>query len=805
MVSVTHVGQKVQSYGGRLYLYYLGAGVAPLILALLTFLSLALYRAPAYVIALVAGGYALGTVPIVGMRLWRSRRAIGSPAARPHSVGNLGARAAWVPPSPEPSIGRSRELLLVAGYLKRHGCHRPRAVIITGPPGAGKTSLAAQAALRSSRTHPDGQVFVQYDDRLESTEAAGRKVLRDLIENLQTTPQELPSSLDGLAEAFGSATANLRLVIIADGIRQPELAQAILRAGPKCLIFFTSEKLSLRSGQAYEVKLPALAVSDALALLETRVGAERIAGEKIDAEKIVKAAELNPLAIALIGSFIAEGPYWSLALAYDHLAQRMQSQRSQTAGATNSIGLETALEISYERLTEDERTALSLLALLDTPIFPAWKLTTLLDTQPSVASNIIEGLLRAGLVERVSYDATGVQLFRAQQQILNYAQRKLTQNTDQRYREERRAKLSTAQRERARADLSRSTVGAILLTQEAGNFQEALAKARDAIALARDRQDRSSESLTLAALAEIQVELGYTGEADELAETSRQIGGQDSQPRALRVLGKVRRRWRHLEAAEKYLREGLQLAQSNSDTPEVTRILRELTAVQAEGADLEPALKTAEQAVESALGQPEKMPLLIAGCRWSKGRVLLRLGHLDEAESTLSQAYADAVTSGQRMWQAWIAHEQGRLELRLGQHRQAYEYAEKGLNLFATMQHRYGVAYCRKLLGEIFSEDRRPDDASRALDEALDTFQNCGDPWIEAETARIVALVRASQDKSLDAVRLLDNAATTFAVLDDFPSLGKVERERAARMRRYALDELNAMQTRVGVRRPAPR
>ena len=579
-----------------------------------------------------------------------------------------------------------------------------------------------------------------------------------------------------------------------------------MSAGKKCLIFFTTEHLTLPIDHALVIDLAAFTISDALAVLETKVGADWIAEEPEAAEKIVKAAGLNPLAIRLIGSSIAEGPYWSLALAYDRLMDQMKILDNYRPGdiAEPNTGLSIALEICYERLAEDERTAVSLLALLDTPVFSAWMLAALVGTQPGTASKIIDGLLRAALLERVSVDATGVQLFRARQQVLNYAERKLLANTDQGYRDERRSSLARAREERRRTDISRSMVGAILLTQEVGDLNSALAKARDAIALARDQKDLPSEALALTALAEIQAELGYTGEADELAETARRMGGQDSQPRALRALGKVRRRWRQLEAAEKYLKEGLQAAESNNDLPEVTRILRELAAAQAEGQDLEVALRTAHLAIESASRQPDTMSVLIAGARWVKGRVLLRLKRYEDSEETLSHALSDALYSGQRIWQAWIYHELGRVELERERAIQAQRHANAALNLFAGMRHRYGVAYCRKLLGEIYLAEGRLYHAARALDEALDTFQNCGDPWIEAEGSRMLAKVRASQDRSRDAVRLLDNAAATFAGLDDLSSLGKVKEERAANKRQRARYQWRMLRSRVGIRPSSP-
>src|SRR6266496_695649 len=802
MMSFTESSREHLGGRWRVHLRYLRMGGPPLLLAGLSLVALALFHASLRIIGIVVAGYVAGVLPLAVPKIWRSRWVAGSRRSVPSPIRTIPRRAPWVPVLTEPPIGRSRELHLIEEFLRSRGGVRPQTIVIKGPPGAGKTSIAAYAALQAAEMYPDDQVFVQFDARFEKSRVA-KAVLTSLIADLQGLDEEIPASIEGLEKTFASITENQSLIVIADGISQPELAHTIMSAGRRCLIFFTAERLTLSTDRALVVDVEGLSISDALKILENRVGSDRVTEEPEAAKEIVKAAALNPLAIRLIGSSIAEGPYWSLALANERLIEKIQIFGNYCPGdiASTEIGLSVALEICYDRLAEDERKAVSLLALLDNPIFSAWMLAALLGSSSNTASNIIDGLLRAGLLERVSADATGVQLLRARQQVRNYAERKLLAETDQSYRDERCARLFKVQEERHRADVSRSTVGAILLTHEVGDFNSALAKARDSIALARDQKDQPSEALALAALAEIQAELGYTGEADELAETARQIGGQDSQPRALRVLGKVRRRWRQLEAAEKYLHEGLQLAESNFDSPEVTRILRELAAVQAEGSTPETALQTAHKATESASRQNDTMSLLIAGTRWAEGRALLRLHRYEASEEALSHALRDAFHSGQRMWQAWIYHELGRVQLERGNIVQAQHKANSALNLFAGMRHRYGGAYCRKLLGEIYFTDGRLNHAARVLDEALDTFQNCGDPWIEAETSRMLAKVRVSQDRSRDALRLLDNAAATFADLDDLLSLSRVQIERAASKRQQARTEWRTIRSRVGLHR----
>jgi tetratricopeptide (TPR) repeat protein len=775
----SHVGQHYQVSRARIYL---GKTGAPLLLPVLSLLALLVVKAPWWAVGTVLAGYLGGILPLLALQLRDRHRRYWHATSMPLSGRDPGSSVPWAAASSEAIIGRYRELQVIGSFLERRGgATRPPTVIIKGAPGTGKASLAAQAALRVSEAYPDGQIFVQFDARLEPTQAA-QAALGGLVADLRGSKNILPYSYEELERAFIAATLDKSLIIIADGITDPRLTRSLMKAGPDCLIFITTERLAGSTDHAMEVQLKALDRSDALQVLAARIGQERIKEEQGAAEKIIIAAGLNPLAIRLVGTAIAESPYWSLGVAYERIIQRTRVglDSGEQGSQPQSDALSVALEICYNRLAEDARTAVSLLALLETPVFAPWMLAALLEARPEPSLMIIDSLLRAGLLERVSSDATGVPLFRVRQQVLNFAERKLLASSDKHYREEHRARLAQAREKRHGAELSRSATGAILLIQESGDFTTALAQARDAIALARDKADRPREALALAALAEIQAELGYTGEADELAEGALHIGGRDSRPRALRVLGKVRRRWRQLDAADKYLREALQLADDNHDSPEKVRILRELAAVQAEGPDRQAALRTAEEAIEEAQFHQDTMPLLMAGARWVEGRILRRLGRYEQSAHQLKLALQDSVLSRQRMWQAWIERELGLAEFERGNLPLAQVHAHNSLDLFAEMRHRYGVAYCRLLLGQIYLADQHLNNASRMLTEAYDTFQNCGDPWIEAEASRMLAKVRAQQDQSRAANRLLDNAAATFSDLADLSSLDRVRRDRAA-------------------------
>jgi tetratricopeptide (TPR) repeat protein len=94
--------------------------------------------------------------------------------------------------------------------------------------------------------------------------------------------------------------------------------------------------------------------------------------------------------------------------------------------------------------------------------------------------------------------------------------------------------------------------------------------------------------------------------------------------------------------------------------------------------------------------------------------------------------------------------------------------------MFRDMRHRYGVAHCRLLIGEAYCKEGRMEDAALLLEDALETFQNCGDPWISAVTTEVLAVTQLSQGQTADAIGLLEKAYRNFDQLGDQESCHRV-------------------------------
>jgi tetratricopeptide (TPR) repeat protein len=142
-------------------------------------------------------------------------------------------------------------------------------------------------------------------------------------------------------------------------------------------------------------------------------------------------------------------------------------------------------------------------------------------------------------------------------------------------------------------------------------------------------------------------------------------------------------------------------------------------------------------------------------------------GDFGGAENVLLEAAQISKDQGQRLWTAWLGQGLGRVALRAGDPIGSRERSLRALELFSQMRHRYGAAHCRLLLGEAYLEEYRPDDAASFLEDALETFQSCGDPWIAGATLKLLAQSKRDRSQTDEAIHLFEAAGQIFSDVGD--------------------------------------
>jgi hypothetical protein len=187
----------------------------------------------------------LGIEP--GPELQARQRAVLAGLPEPDRVrsGPGSARPDWtvqcqLPAEADRLVGRSEPVNRLTRLL---GPDRPAAgvpvVVISGPSGVGKSTLALHLAHRLRASYPDGQWYVALGGATaEPTEPTG--VLADLLRGSGTPDPAIPDHLQGRAAAYRSRLADRRVLVILDDAGDLDQVRPLIPGTPGCAVIVTS-------------------------------------------------------------------------------------------------------------------------------------------------------------------------------------------------------------------------------------------------------------------------------------------------------------------------------------------------------------------------------------------------------------------------------------------------------------------------------------------------------------------------------------------------------------------------------------
>ena len=731
---------------------------------------------------------------------WYSRR---WPPSSPRSSPVELLRPTLSPPAQLPPlplfVGRGEALehaLAVLRTERRRTRRRPRIVLVTGHPGIGKTAFAVRLAHAVAGECSGGSLFARISDDSVLPGSTGDEPLTYIDEFISGLKFARGTDVVG-RPTLRELTERKKVLFVVDDVRDESQLEPLLNVAPGCIVIATSRSNLARIPWTLEERLGPLTETEAVDLLTVMLGADgvdRVAERSGTADEVVRAAGKYPLAVRMAGIALANAPYSSLSSALERI-YRLQPREV--------IEPSDGLDVSYALLADEERTAIDVIGALEGRILAPWMLAALMDATGAIyddesALRILDALVRVRFLERFSTDSAGVPLFRVHDLIMDYAQRRAARLGPDHVAACRQS-LDQTRSSRRHGGLERSVVQGALDAMGRGEFDKALRLARESVSLGRENRDPTIEATGLITLAEIQAELGGTRQAEELVHAAQGVNGGEPSAQALRCTGKIDRRLRRLDQAVDVLQQAVHVAITARDDYETVHALRELAVVHAESGRPTQGREALGRAAEIARSHGDDGDGLLPGLLWAFGRVYRRAGNFDEALDALAEADRIARQTGSRLWGAWICYENGRTRLERGAAAEASDDASTAFRLFMGMRHEYGAAYCESLLGEVMlASGQESTDAARILDHALTTFQGCGDPWIEAETALITASVRVDQGLRREAARLLELAAARFEDLGDHEHAAAVRSQHTTKFWTHRRDSEHAL---IGHRR----
>ncbi|WIY05261.1 BTAD domain-containing putative transcriptional regulator [Amycolatopsis mongoliensis] len=235
---------------------------------------------------------------------------------------------------------------------------------VEGMGGIGKTTLAVHFAHEIAGRFPGGQVYLNLRGYGPGEPVEPSAALEAMLTALGVPCEAIPGDLDGRAASWRTHSAGRRLLVLLDNANRTEQVRPLL-PGPGCLVVITSRwqlRALVATHGARRIALEELGEEDAVELLASAIGLDRVARDPAAAERFVRYCGGLPLAIRILAVRAAQFPDLALDEFVDSLETDLLGSFDLADGEGTNI--RSVFSYSYQAL---EPPAARLLRLLGLP------------------------------------------------------------------------------------------------------------------------------------------------------------------------------------------------------------------------------------------------------------------------------------------------------------------------------------------------------------------------------------------------------------------------------------------------------
>lgn len=268
-------------------------------------------------------------------------------------------------------------------------------VVLHGPPGIGKTSLAVAAGHRLSPDFAGGQLFVDLQGAAPDGPVDPAEALAGMLRSLGVPDSRVPVSPAERGGLFRTLTRDRPLLVVLDNAANEAQVRPLLPAGRGCLALVTCRRPLTGLAGAVRQPLDLLDPAAGRLLLAAIVGADRIAAEPAAADQLVKLCGRLPLAVRIAGNRLASRPQWSVGWLVDLLRDQRRRLTVLTAG---DLGVRSAFEVSYRQLDPMTARVFRRASLIPGTDFEPALVAAVAGTDEETAAAALEELVEAGVL-----------------------------------------------------------------------------------------------------------------------------------------------------------------------------------------------------------------------------------------------------------------------------------------------------------------------------------------------------------------------------------------------------------------------
>ncbi|MEV6637276.1 BTAD domain-containing putative transcriptional regulator [Actinoplanes sp. NPDC051470] len=333
----------------------------------------------------------LGVEPGPALRQAHQDVLSGAPAAVP----------AQLPTSASAFTGREHDLLRLDEVLGDSG-GAPSIAVICGTAGVGKTALAVRWSHRVRDHFDGGQLYADLRGYAAAPRLRPIEVLTGFLRALDVPVERIPADQEQASALYRTILADRRILVVLDNASSADQVRPLLPGGRPGLVLVTSRDklggLVAREGAAH-LTLDVLSPAEARALLETVLGADRVAGEPAAVAELAARCAYLPLALRIAAANLTLYPRRTVA---DQVAE-MDALSPLGALAVESDeqhAVRASYNLSYSGLATPARRLFRLLGIAPSADHTADDATAVLgDTSPREAAGLLRHLTDAHLLD----------------------------------------------------------------------------------------------------------------------------------------------------------------------------------------------------------------------------------------------------------------------------------------------------------------------------------------------------------------------------------------------------------------------